>query len=42
MRAGTPLITTVPYVYEAFLQVYQIDGDRKWLDIMQSIARACS
>ena len=25
MRAGTPLITTVPYVYEAFLQVYQID-----------------
>jgi len=38
MRAGTPLITTVPYVYEAFLQVYQIDGDRKWLDIMRSIA----
>ena len=25
-------------MYEAFLQVYQIDGDRKWLDIMQSIA----
>jgi len=38
MRAGTPLITTVPYVYEAFLQVFEIDGDRKWLKIMRSIA----
>jgi hypothetical protein len=38
MREGTPLITTVPYVYEAFMQVYQIDGNRKWLDIMRSIA----
>jgi hypothetical protein len=38
MRAGTPLITTVPYVYEAFLQVYQIDRSRKWLAIMESIA----
>ena len=39
MREGTPLITTVPYVYEAFLQVYEIDGNRRWLDIMQSIAQ---
>jgi hypothetical protein len=39
IRKGTPLITTVPYVYEAFLQLYQIDGDRRWLDIMQSIAQ---
>src|SRR5580698_3964723 len=38
MRAGTPLITSAPYMYEAFMQIYQIDGDRKWLDIMQSIA----
>ncbi len=38
IREGTPLITTVPYVYEAFLQVYQIDGNRKLLDVMQSIA----
>ena len=38
MREGTPLITTVPYIYEAFLQVYQIDGNRRWLDIMRSIA----
>jgi hypothetical protein len=36
---GTPLITTVPYVYEAFLQVYRIDGNRKWLEIMRSIAQ---
>jgi hypothetical protein len=39
MREGTPLITTVPYVYEAFLQVHQIDGSREWLDIMESIAQ---
>lgn len=38
MWAGTPLITTVPYVYEAFLSVYQIDRDRQWLEIMRSIA----
>jgi hypothetical protein len=36
---GTPLITTVPYVYEAFREVHQIDGDQKWREIMQSIAR---
>ena len=38
LKEGTPLITTVPYVYEAFRQVYQIDGDQQWLQIMQSIA----
>ena len=36
---GTPLITTVPYVYEAFSAVYAIDADPKWLRIMQSIAK---
>jgi hypothetical protein len=35
---GTPLITTVPYVYEAFSAVYAIDSDPKWRRIMQSIA----
>jgi hypothetical protein len=35
---GTPLITTLPYVYEAFSQVYAIDSDPRWLQIMQSIA----
>jgi hypothetical protein len=38
MRQGTPLITTVPYVYEAFRQVYQIDGNQEWREIMRSIA----
>jgi hypothetical protein len=35
---GTPLITTEPYVYEAFSQVYQIDKNEKWRGIMQSLA----
>ena len=35
---GTPLITTVPYVYEAFREVYEIDGNARWREIMQSIA----
>jgi hypothetical protein len=35
---GTPLITTVPYVYEAFKEVYQIDRDERWRRIMRSIA----
>jgi len=37
-KEGTPLITTVPYVYEAFSAVYAIDADPKWFRIMQSIA----
>ena len=35
---GTPLITTTPYAYEAFVQVYKIDKNDRWLDIMHSIA----
>ncbi len=38
IAAGTPLITTVPYVYEAFRQVYELDQDRRWCEIMRSIA----
>jgi hypothetical protein len=38
MAAGTPLITTTPYVYEAFSYVYQIDGNPRWLKVMQSAA----
>jgi hypothetical protein len=38
LKEGTPLITTVPYVYEAFREVYLIDGDEKWRQIMQSVA----
>jgi hypothetical protein len=37
--AGTPLITTVPYVYEAFREVYQLDQNPKWRDIMHSTAQ---
>jgi hypothetical protein len=37
--SGTPLITTSPYAYEAFLNVYQMDGNSKWRNIMCSIAQ---
>jgi Prenyltransferase and squalene oxidase repeat len=38
IRAGTPLITTVPYVYEAFRQVHRIDKDERWRETMRSTA----
>jgi hypothetical protein len=38
IHEGTPLITTVPYVYEAFKQAYQTDGEDRWRRIMRSIA----
>jgi hypothetical protein len=38
MWAGTPMITTLPYVYEAFFECYRIDGKEKWHKIMRSIA----
>ncbi len=38
LSANTPMITTLPYVYEAFSTVYQIDKDKKWLAVMRSIA----
>lgn len=38
MKAGTPLITTTPYAYEAFASVYHLDGKGRWLEIMQSAA----
>lgn len=37
--AGTPLITTIPYVYEAFQQVFRMDGNAEWKTIMHSIAQ---
>jgi len=36
------LITTEPYVYEAFAQVYDIDKDERWRKIMQSLAQHIS
>jgi hypothetical protein len=38
MKAGTPMITTLPYVYEAFSSVYQIDKDERWRQVMASVA----
>jgi hypothetical protein len=39
IRKGTPLITTVPYVYEAFRSVYELDKDEQWRLVMRSIAQ---
>jgi hypothetical protein len=38
MKAETPLITTTPYVYEAFAAVHRLDGDPRWLRTMESAA----
>jgi hypothetical protein len=38
LKEATPFITTLPYVYEAFDQVYRIDRDEKWRRVMHSIA----
>jgi hypothetical protein len=39
IAAQTPLITTTPYVYEAFLAVYELDGREEWKRILESIVR---
>jgi hypothetical protein len=39
IKAGTPLITTTPYVYEALLQCYHATRDERWLPILGSIIR---
>ncbi len=39
IKQQTPLITTTPYVYEAFLQVYELDSRDEWERILESIAR---
>lgn len=38
MAAQTPLITTTPYVYEAFAAVHAVDGRPHWLEVMRSAA----
>jgi hypothetical protein len=35
----TPFITSTPYAYEAFLQVYQLNRRSEWNDVLQSIVR---
>ena len=39
IKAQTPLITTTPYVYEAFLQVHQLQPRDEWKEILESIVR---
>lgn len=39
ITAQTPLITTTPYVYEAFLSVYKLDGREEWRQILESMLR---
>jgi len=38
MKAQTPLITSTPYVYEAFDAVHRLDGAPRWVQMMQSAA----
>jgi hypothetical protein len=39
VRAGTPLVTTVGYPYEAFRHIYAIDKDERRRHVMRSIAQ---
>jgi hypothetical protein len=39
MKRQTPLITTTPYVYEAFLQVYRLEPEDEWRGVLESIVR---
>jgi hypothetical protein len=38
-KRQTPLITTTPYVYEAFLQIFQLEPREEWRTALESIAR---
>ncbi len=42
LKEQTPLITTTPYAYEAFLQVFKLDRRDEWKPILESIARHAS
>lgn len=39
LKQQTPLITTTPYVFEAFHQVYTVDPQDEWREVLESIAR---
>jgi hypothetical protein len=39
IKAGTPLITTTPYIYEAFLQINNLQPRDEWKIILESITR---
>jgi hypothetical protein len=38
MKTDTPLITTTPYVYEAFAAMHALNRNPHWLDVMRSTA----
>lgn len=42
MPRDTPLITSTPYMWEAFLQVHRSQPREAWLDVLRSIARHAS
>ncbi len=39
IKEQTPLITTTPYCYEAFLQVFEVTAQEEWKIVLESIAR---
>ena len=39
IKEQTPLITTTPYCYEAFLQVFELTSQDEWKVVLESIAR---
>src|SRR5438445_4148047 len=39
IKAQTPLITSTPYVYEAFLKVFELEPKPHWKVILESIVR---
>jgi hypothetical protein len=39
IKTGTPLITTTPYAFEAFLQVNEFQPSEEWKNILVSITR---
>lgn len=39
MPRQTPLITSTPYMYEAFLHVQRLDPKQEWRDVLSSIAK---
>jgi hypothetical protein len=38
---GTPLITTMPYVYDAFVTAHEVTGEARFLELARSTAVAC-
>jgi hypothetical protein len=39
IKKDTPLITTTPYVYEAFLHIWKLDPREEWSRVLESIVR---